>query len=440
MPELQAPFTLAAGEAAVPYSDTIEAAKVVDLEITRSGVVTDGGSDAVGDYTSGIAIDFTYTIEATGEDDLEMPATPVSVSGATNCTAIVQAQPASLVLEPGDTITFIVRVTPTATGVFDVDVSLDNDSTSGKDPYNFNINGEAYDPPSITNSTLVDGDETLAYSDFVDVTGGKTPLVFSISSGTLPAGVTLNTGTGELSGVPSEDGDFNFTVEVGDDLGATDTQAYTLTIVPLLIFGDDFSDGDEDPFVDADWVVETTGTIQVLSGRLKFDNGIDFTEPYLGRVFFTGQQIPSTWETITIEGDVEFANGTCQLGFGVCMDGSPTGNMGIGGGSLMANGYSTRFAFGGSNEAVMRFHSSSRTLIQNAAASNLAVGPTPVKVVFIKLVDRVTIEGYFNGSLIFTIDDTDANRKTGACYALIGAYAPAGNSAYVDNFLVTASG
>ena len=63
------------------------------------------------------------------------------------------------------------------------------------------------------------------------VTGGTAPYTFSIGSGPLPAGLTLNTSTGEVTGTPTAPG--AFTVQVTDSLGGVGT-ACMITINPPL--------------------------------------------------------------------------------------------------------------------------------------------------------------------------------------------------------------
>ena len=53
----------------------------------------------------------------------------------------------------------------------------------------------------------------MAYSTTFDVTGGTGPLTWSVAAGSLPPGLTLNTGTGVLSGTPLAAGGYTFTVQ-----------------------------------------------------------------------------------------------------------------------------------------------------------------------------------------------------------------------------------
>lgn len=79
-------------------------------------------------------------------------------------------------------------------------------------------------PNSLVNATVGAG-----YSQALIVSGGTAPYIFSIQSGTLPAGLTLSK-TGTLSGVPIAGGTFNFTVAVTDVNLTIKTQTYSLTV------------------------------------------------------------------------------------------------------------------------------------------------------------------------------------------------------------------
>jgi hypothetical protein len=76
------------------------------------------------------------------------------------------------------------------------------------------------------------GKDGTAYSDTLTVSGGLGPYAWSVSAGSLPAGITLNSATGVVSGTPSGAGTSHFTVMVTDAGGLTATQAATLVITP----------------------------------------------------------------------------------------------------------------------------------------------------------------------------------------------------------------
>ncbi|TNJ32881.1 autotransporter domain-containing protein [Arenimonas terrae] len=85
--------------------------------------------------------------------------------------------------------------------------------------------------PTVTLSpaTLADGTAGTAYAATITASGGVGPYTFAVTAGALPAGVSLAT-DGSLSGTPTVDGSFNFTVEATDANGQTGDQAYTLVV------------------------------------------------------------------------------------------------------------------------------------------------------------------------------------------------------------------
>ena len=83
----------------------------------------------------------------------------------------------------------------------------------------------------ITTTSLPEFMAGTAYSQMVNVTGGKTPYHWKLLSGTLPVGIALTGSTGGIAGMSSQTGPFVFTVQVTDSswpTNLTTTQAYTL--------------------------------------------------------------------------------------------------------------------------------------------------------------------------------------------------------------------
>ncbi|MED5594682.1 putative Ig domain-containing protein [Janthinobacterium sp. P210006] len=91
-------------------------------------------------------------------------------------------------------------------------------------------------PPTVTITPAIVSAATVgaAYNQSVTAANGKTPYTYVISSGTLPAGLTLNASTGLLSGTPTAGGNFNFTVRATDSSTGTGPYvaalAYTMTV------------------------------------------------------------------------------------------------------------------------------------------------------------------------------------------------------------------
>ncbi|MFT0519097.1 putative Ig domain-containing protein [Pseudomonas faucium] len=82
----------------------------------------------------------------------------------------------------------------------------------------------ALTPTSIPGATVA-----TAYSATLTASGGSSPYTYSLTTGTLPAGITLST-AGVLSGTPTAAGSFNFTITATDSTGFTGTQAYNLSV------------------------------------------------------------------------------------------------------------------------------------------------------------------------------------------------------------------
>ena len=76
-------------------------------------------------------------------------------------------------------------------------------------------------PPAVVGS---------AYSGAVTVSGGTAPYSFSTASGELPQGVTLNAGTGAISGTPTASGNFGFVAQVTDSKGLSKQQSLQITV------------------------------------------------------------------------------------------------------------------------------------------------------------------------------------------------------------------
>ena len=61
-------------------------------------------------------------------------------------------------------------------------------------------------------------------------TGGLGPFNWSITAGALPTGLSFNTATGAITGVPAQAGTFPLTVQVTDAVGGVDAENLTLTV------------------------------------------------------------------------------------------------------------------------------------------------------------------------------------------------------------------
>jgi hypothetical protein len=86
-----------------------------------------------------------------------------------------------------------------------------------------------------TKSPLATGTVGVNYSQTVAATGGSGGYAWSIASGTLPVGLSLNSATGQITGQPTTAGASNVTIKVTDSIQGTATKAFAVTINPALV-------------------------------------------------------------------------------------------------------------------------------------------------------------------------------------------------------------
>ncbi len=84
---------------------------------------------------------------------------------------------------------------------------------------------------SLAGPTQTTADVGVAYSSSLTVSGGTSPYTYSIKSGSLPAGLSLNTSTGAITGTPTTAGTSNCTAQVTDAVSGTATSSCTITVV-----------------------------------------------------------------------------------------------------------------------------------------------------------------------------------------------------------------
>ena len=82
-----------------------------------------------------------------------------------------------------------------------------------------------------TSSPLASGVAGVAYFQSIGATGGVLPYTWSVASGSLPGGLTLDS-AGTISGTPTAPGSFGFTIQVKDGASAAATAVFNLTIAP----------------------------------------------------------------------------------------------------------------------------------------------------------------------------------------------------------------
>ena len=90
---------------------------------------------------------------------------------------------------------------------------------------------------AIATASLPSTEVNAAYTQPLAATGGTTPYTWTISTGTLPAGLTLNSTTGIISGTGTAVGTVTFTAQVADSAAHTATQSLSIATNPTVTVG-----------------------------------------------------------------------------------------------------------------------------------------------------------------------------------------------------------
>lgn len=70
----------------------------------------------------------------------------------------------------------------------------------------------------------------VAYSETISAQGGTSPYTFTLTSGTLPAGLSLNNTTGVISGTPTTAGTSTFSITATDSLSNVGVQQFQIVV------------------------------------------------------------------------------------------------------------------------------------------------------------------------------------------------------------------
>jgi hypothetical protein len=84
--------------------------------------------------------------------------------------------------------------------------------------------------PAVTTSTLPNATVATSYSQTLTVSGGTPPYTWTLASGALPAGLSLNSSTGVISGTPTAAGSSTFTVTAADALARSGSKSLTVVV------------------------------------------------------------------------------------------------------------------------------------------------------------------------------------------------------------------
>lgn len=225
--------------AAGTFSFTVEVTSAglsdeAELSITIEAAPVEIATTSLPDGTVGAG--YSQTLEATGGDG-------VSYEWSVDSGQL----PSGLSL---DGASGEIAGTPEVADTFEFTVRVESGGNSDDQALVVEV---AVGPVSVTTTGLPDGVEGTSYSATLEATGGDgTSYSWSVTSGSLPGGLSLDGTGGEIAGTPSETGTFGFTIQV-ESGGETDDQALSITVdaaapvgfenwyLPAAISGDSYS-------------------------------------------------------------------------------------------------------------------------------------------------------------------------------------------------------
>jgi hypothetical protein len=215
----------APGGAIANSSGTLTATSVADPTKTISVLINVTPPPAISTTTLPAAIEGTAYAQAVA-----------STGGAGTLTSTVSVGS----LPPGLSIDSSGHITGTATGPngtrnFTVKVTDSSAAGAQSATQALSILVNLPAAPSITTTTLPAATEGTNYSQPLVGAGGLTPYTFTVSAGTLPAGLALNASTGVISGKPSgPNGTSSFTIKLTDKSNPAQTATQALSILVNL--------------------------------------------------------------------------------------------------------------------------------------------------------------------------------------------------------------
>src|SRR5208283_2996830 len=121
---------------------------------------------------------------------------------------------------------------PTVSGAwaFTVQVTDSSSAPSGPASAQAQLSLTVVTVVSLSTTALPAGSEGITYLAGIDPSGGTPPYTWSLATGSLPPGLSMQPSSGLISGCPTSQGNFSFTVTARDSSPTPQTQSAPLTI------------------------------------------------------------------------------------------------------------------------------------------------------------------------------------------------------------------
>jgi hypothetical protein len=233
---LPAGLTLSPGTGAIGGTPTAAGQSTFTIEVTDSKHPSQSASRS---FLVSVVNGFQSTTSSlvAGKVGVQYSAQLTAVGGVTPYVwSLTGTLPPGLSLSPSGAISG----TPTSTGIFPFTVQI-VDSSSPPLSVTADLSITVVSPLRITTTSLRDAVTGVSYSQTVQAAGGTAPYAWSITSGSLPRGLTLSQDTGIISGTALTTGTSSFTVSVTDSdtpTAHTASLSTSISVVEQLSFSE----------------------------------------------------------------------------------------------------------------------------------------------------------------------------------------------------------
>lgn len=129
-----------------------------------------------------------------------------------------------------DTYTGAITGTPSVAGSASFTITVTDSRSVDSADYTIVVSAPVVVTLSPSAGALTTATAGSAYTTSVTASGGTAPYRYEVSAGTLPAGLSLNTSTGAITGTPSALGSAFFTITATDSNSVSGSAAYSLAV------------------------------------------------------------------------------------------------------------------------------------------------------------------------------------------------------------------